>query len=95
MSNVETKQKYILVNITEELVKKKVRQTMPTFDMCQCEKCYLDACAISLNNLKPQYVTTLKGTLLTKLSDTQFQYQTDLQIQVINALMAVKNSPRH
>lgn len=88
-------QKYVLINVTEELVKQRVSEIMPTFDICQCEKCFLDVCAIILSNLKCRYVTTLKGTLLTQLSDMQIQYQTDLQVNILNALKTVKESPRH
>ncbi len=87
---------YVLVNITEQLVRKKVRDTMKDFDMCQCEKCFLDACAIILNQqLDSHYVTTKKGELLTLLDATGYQYKTDLTVSVLQALKAVQKSPQH
>jgi len=86
---------YVLVNITEHLVRKKVRELMADYDMCQCEKCYLDACAITLNQLDSHYVTTRKGELLTLLDATAYQYKTDLTVYVLQALKRVKESPQH
>jgi competence protein ComFB len=90
------KNSYVLVNITEQLVRKKVREMMKDLDMCQCEKCFLDACAIILNQqLDPHYVTTKKGELLTLLDATGYQYKTDLTVSVLQALKAVKEHPQH
>lgn len=86
---------YILVNFTEEVVKKKVRDLMNTYEMCQCEKCFLDACAIVLNSMEPRYVTTTKGMLLSKLDASNAQYRADLAASVLRALKVVKESPKH
>jgi len=86
---------YALVNIAELLVKKKVKELMETYDMCHCEKCYRDACAIVLNEMEPRYVTTQKGFLLSLLSATYMQYKTDLAVYVLRALKTVNDSPRH
>ncbi len=86
---------YVLVNITEQLVRKKVRELMEDFDICRCDKCYLDACAITLNQLESHYVTTRKGELLTLLEATGYQYKTDLTVYVLKALKRVKAFPQH
>lgn len=86
---------YVLVNITEQLVCKKVAELMADFDMCRCDKCYMDACAITLNQLESHYVTTKKGELLTLLDATGYQYKTDLAVYVLKALQHVKASPQH
>lgn len=86
---------YQLVNVIEELVKSRVREMMKEYDMCRCDKCYLDVCAIVLNTLKPQYVTTSKGSLLAMLSDTNLQYITDLTVKIVQALKLVRDYPRH
>jgi competence protein ComFB len=91
-----SKNKYVLVNITEQLVRKKVRDLMKDYDMCQCEKCFLDACGIILNQqLESHYVTTKKGELLTLLDAEGYQYKTDLTVYVLQALKAVKENPQH
>jgi len=95
MTAEKTDNQIMLVNVIEEIVKKKVRQLMTEYDMCKCEKCYCDACALVLNSLKPQYVTTKKGMLLELLSGGEMQYLTDLTVRSLNALKLVKNYPRH
>ncbi len=62
-------------------------------DMCCCEVCYLNACAIALNSLKQLYVTTYKGALLSKISTIGVGYQAVLICEIIKALMIVKASP--
>lgn len=89
------KSDHFLVNILEELIKSKVKEMMDNYDMCHCEKCYLDACAIALNSVKPRYVTTETGSLLSKITTVKTEYQTDLTVNVLNALQIVKNAPKH
>lgn len=85
----------VLVNIVEEMVKQKVDEMIKSLDMCGCEKCRLNACAIALNNLPSHYVTTEKGALLGQLEDVEFNYQTNLTVEVMKALMTVKEHPFH
>lgn len=86
---------YMLVNVIEELVKSKVREIMAEYDMCRCEKCYLDTCAIVLNSLKSQYVTGNKDLMLEMLSDTELQYINEMRLSILRALKLVKLYPRH
>jgi competence protein ComFB len=97
MDEVLTKEKkqYLLVNITEELVKRKVKKMMADTDMCQCEKCYLDVCAIVLNRLQALYVTTEKGALLSLLDASHYQYKIDLTVYIMQAMEKTKKSPKH
>lgn len=85
----------ILVNIFEELVKNKVRTIIESIDMCKCEKCQLNACAIALNSLPPKYVTTTKGTLLSQISVSDLNNQTTIEVEVLKALKIVRNCPLH
>lgn len=87
--------KSALFNITEELVKQKVREIMNCVEMCRCEQCFLNACAIALNELSPYYVTTDKGSLLSTLHTVNLEYQTELTVIVTKAVMKVKDNPRH
>lgn len=91
----ETKKEYVLVNIAEELVKNKVRELMADTDMCQCDKCFLDVCAIVLNKTDARYYTTEKGKLLKLLDSTDYQFKTDLFVMVLQAIQFVKDHPKH
>lgn len=85
----------LLINIVEELVKDKIKEVKKTFDMCNCRICFLNACAIALNDLPPQYVTTQKGALLAELKATNTDFQSKVTVAVIKALMTVKEHPMH
>lgn len=85
----------LLVNIIEELVGESVNEIIPTMDMCTCDICKLNACAIALNNLKPRYVTTTKGKLIAKMPAEIINYQTQMVVEVTKALIIVKAHPLH
>jgi competence protein ComFB len=85
----------MLVNIVEEMVRRKVDETIQDMDMCQCRRCRLNACAIALNNLPPHYVTTEKGVLLGELEDVEVNYQTNVMVEVTKALLTVMEHPLH
>jgi competence protein ComFB len=80
-----------LRNVAEGLVKEKVREMMPKYDVCQCEKCFLDVCAIVLNTLDPQYATTEEGYMFS-LENPDYEY---LSILILEAFEKVKESPQH
>lgn len=91
-----TKNNFELVNIVEELVKTSTRDHMNNIDMCQCEKCYLDACALALNKLPSHYVTTNRGSLLAMIPQRhQVEERVHYDVEVLKALLFVKNNPRH
>lgn len=92
---MEKVKEYVLVNIAEELIRKKAREMMAGFDMCQCDKCYLDVCAIVLNKTHAYYCTTEKGKLLSLLETTDYQFKTDLYVSMLQAMQFVKEHPRH
>jgi len=86
---------YTLVNAFDDVVKTNVRKLMESMDMCQCEKCYFDACAIVFNNRYTHFVTTRQGMLLAKVPAMNHGNHIDLVVEITNALQLVKNSPKH
>lgn len=87
--------KLALVNIVEDMVRQKVSELIGDLDMCHCERCRLNACAIALNNLPSHYVTTQVGALLGELDDVGINYQTNITVEVTKALLVVKEHPLH
>ena len=85
----------ILTNIIEEMVKQTVNSIIPTMDMCTCEICRLNACAIALNALPAHYVTTTKGSLMARISIERKDYQIQVLVETTKALMMVKKHPLH
>ena len=85
----------ILTNIIEEMVKQTVDSILPTMDMCNCEICKLNACALALNALPPHYVTSTKGGILARVSMELRVYQIQVLVETTKALMMVKKHPLH
>lgn len=88
-------QKYVLINAYDELVRTNVRTLMEKMDMCQCEKCFLDACALVFNRQYTHFVTTLEGALLTKVPEMNHGNQVEMTVVILEALRMVKAFPKH
>lgn len=94
-NNLTKKDNVILLNIVEEFVKAQVKESIKEHDVCSCETCYLNACAIALNALQPKYVTTTKGTLMEEISAMQPNNYTNILVEVTKAVMKVDKFPHH
>ena len=88
-------EQFKLVNAYDEVVRMAVREVMDSTDMCKCERCYLDACAIVMNRGYTHYVNTREGELLKKIPDMNLGNHVELMVQVMHALKLVKNFPHH
>lgn len=87
--------KYILENITRQLVEENLEKIWPSLDVCHCRKCFLDVLALTLNKLKPKYVTSLKGELYGRLEEMDYEYYSDLGIHIGEAVRLVNSAPTH
>ena len=85
----------VLVNVMEELVKQQVKESVKELGACECETCYLNACAVALNCLMPKYVTTKKGALLSKVTEMELENKTIILVAVTKAVMQVMKYPYH
>ena len=92
---MENNEDLILVNIIEEFVKLQVKSMAKELGACDCQACYLNACAIALNSLPPKYVTTTKGALFSKLDETEMNHQAGVTVAVTKAIMHVMENQRH
>jgi competence protein ComFB len=80
----------------EEAVHEEVRATMANINICRCDKCYNDVCALVLNNMGPQYVTSREGILMKKAKTLlSIDTLTKLSSEIFNAMDKVKNNPEH
>ncbi len=91
----DEKSELVLINIPEALVLQTVKQIILTMNMCTCEICKLNASAIALNALTPNYVITTKGKLQGKISTEMINYHIQVLVETTKALMIVKNHPPH
>lgn len=86
---------YQLVNAYDNVVRMTISEVMANTDMCRCERCYLDACAIVFNQGYSHFVNTKEGELMKKIPDMNTGNHVELMVQVMHALKLVKNFPHH
>ncbi|MDR1193533.1 MAG: late competence development ComFB family protein [Peptococcaceae bacterium] len=94
-SGLERGARYILRNSYEEMVRIRTKEIMSRMDMCCCEKCYLDVCALVLNQLQPRYVTTEKGSLIAKLPEMSKRKELEMTVLISRAAKMVRDHPSH
>lgn len=64
-------------------------------NVCKCQKCIDDIKAIALNNLKPIYTVTEKGSIYARLNELNAQFITDAITELVRAIEIVSESPHH
>ena len=86
---------YSLSNFWESKVMERTKTIISKMDMCQCDKCFFDVCALVLNKLPPQYVTTEKGNLMMKVPATSAKMELELTILISRSAKMVRDKPMH
>ncbi|MCL1848900.1 MAG: late competence development ComFB family protein [Clostridiales bacterium] len=84
-----------LVNAYDEIVYTTVREVMAKTNMCQCERCYLDICAIVFNQGYTHFVNTREGRLLKKIPHMNTGTNVEMMVQVMHAMKLVRDFPHH
>ena len=83
-------------NIMESFVLDKVDSVLATKpDICVCEKCRDDILALALNRLKPRYVASRMGDLLTRTELLDSKLRTAIVVNIAEAAEIVLKNPRH
>lgn len=83
------------VNINEEFVKQCVSKTINDLGACYCDTCFANACALALNELRPKYVTSRRGALLTEIDEMRVVNQADITVEATKAVLKVMKNPHH
>lgn len=78
-----------------DIVLPKILQSDNYLNQCTCQQCINDMKAIALNNIKPRYVSTEKGSVLSKANMFSIQSETDVTQALIEAIKIVNKLPRH
>ncbi len=83
-------------NHMEVVVSDVVEQELKKIDeeWAKDERCKLDVMALILNRLPARYVVTGKGWIMTKIKETEVQFQADILREMVKAIKIVKNNPR-
>lgn len=82
-------------NVVEDVVAIQYSDLLPTVpNACHCEVCREDVLVFALNRLKPYYVATLKGEVLSKLHMGADQGRADVAVAILDGIRHVKAAPR-
>lgn len=85
-----------LTNYMEVVVRDVVEQELKKINQewTKDERSKLDIIAIILNRLPARYVVTEKGWIMTKIQETEVQFQADILREMVRAIKIVENNPR-
>ena len=84
-----------VINYMEIWVQEYMETLLEKAGVCKCEKCRRDIFTLALNHLKPYYVATPIGEIMVKLESTKQQFDTDIIVEVSNAIKKVAVNPNH
>ena len=83
-------------NYMEVIVENKLDEIMSQYpNCCKCDSCRMDIAVLALNNLKPKYVSTVKGQIFARIDSMNAQYEVEVIRQIANAIEKVALHPRH
>ncbi len=87
---------YKLTNVIEVFVFDLMDSILKTkTEMCTCDKCKADIAAVALNQLKPRYVTSQLGDVITRTEIMDSDLRTAIVVSLTEAVELVAKSPRH
>ena len=93
---IENEHSEYLYNVMENEVVEEAKVMIPKDpDVCQCEKCFYDICAIVLNSIKPHYITTTKGELFARTGKANWSEKRHITVEVLRAIEVVKQRKSH
>lgn len=81
----------VLVNVAELAVKERIEEAMDKFKCCQCDHCVKDVLALAVNNLPPKYIVRNELDQALEIR----RYDADVVSALVNAVIKVKQNPRH
>ena len=85
----------LVKNIMENMVEAKLDQMLPQLNCCRCDICRTDILCYALNRLKPKYVSTEQGELLSRVDSISFAYDTAIMTEIVAGAEIVRKNPRH
>ena len=82
-------------NIMENMVEDKLEQLLPELNCCTCDICKTDILCYALNRLKPKYVSTEQGELLSKVDSISVTYGAAILTELAAGAEIVRKNPHH
>ncbi len=83
-------------NVMEDLIRTEIDENIVNLGICPCPICRKDLLALTLNNVKPKYVSTEKGEIITKAGSlASWEGRMKLLAEVTHYASMIKEKPRH
>ena len=82
-------------NIMEEIMEKELDKCIDSLGTCKCAKCRRDILTLSLNKIRPRYVSSEKGRLLAVVDQMSYDYIPDMLRAITESAEIVKKNPHH
>lgn len=85
-----------LHNVMEDLIQKGIDENIKNLGICPCPICRKDLLTLTLNNVKPKYVSTEKGQIIAKaVSLVSGEENTMLLAKITHYAKQIRENPRH
>jgi len=82
-------------NLMEDMVERKFEKLLPSLKCCTCDICRTDIMCYALNRLKPKYVATSQGELLSRIDSLSATFDIAIVTELTAGAEIVKKNPRH
>ena len=85
----------LVKNIMEDMVEDKLEHLLPQLNCCTCDICKTDILCYALNRLKPKYVSTEQGALLSRVDSIGVTYGAAIITELTAGAELVRKYPHH
>ena len=85
----------LVKNLMEDMVERKLNHMMPQLNCCTCDICKTDIMCYALNRLKPKYVATSQGELLSRIDSLSATFDIAIMTELTTGAEIVRKNPRH
>ena len=83
-------------NYMEQIVEKALAEYLKNEkEICTCDQCFSDMCAMALNQMKPHYATTARGAAFLDSEQKNIAFIVQVVSSIKGAAGKVKQNPRH
>ena len=79
----------------EEIMEKELDKCIDSLGICKCAKCRRDVLTLSLNKIRPRYVSSEKGRLLAVVDQMSYDYIPEMLRAITESAEIVKKNPHH